>query len=265
MTNSNGDGSPKWPQTTFEEPLSVAMTAPLIWIIDLRQSRQRADENYALLDQRERTRAHGVPRPDIRRRFINAHGSTRRLLGNYLGRPPSCLTFESGTYGKPYVANEDVHFSLSHTGDLALLAISRYGPLGIDVERIRGAKNDVAMISPLFSRVERETLSTASDPISTFFTIWTRKEAYLKATGRGLSRSLQSFTVNHQLPARLLEDQDDSQAPDTWALAHLNPVPGYIGAVCSPSICGTTGAIECRLESETIVSDAQVARGTPGR
>jgi 4'-phosphopantetheinyl transferase len=169
-----------------------------------------------------------------RNRFVAARGILRELLGTYLMLPPANLKFRYGNHGKPALdanaPDSTLQFNLSHSGDLAIYAFSRGRELGVDVEQIRPqlASEDVARRYFASSEVaELQALPPNSRP-EAFFLCWTRKEAYVKAHGAGLSLPLDSFTVS-LTPGRAAELQAADGA--RWAIDSLEPAPGFVGAI----------------------------------
>lgn len=158
-----------------------------------------------------------------RARFIQAHGVLREALVRYLGASPARLAFVRGPFGKPSLAGSDLEFSLSHCEDMVLVAISGCGPVGVDVERVRDMPDAESLAARFFARAENAALvaAPASERLALFFSIWTRKEAYIKATGEGLSRPLDSFEA-----------------------LRLNAPPAPCGALCDlPLGSGRAGAL----------------------
>ncbi|HYA80917.1 MAG TPA: 4'-phosphopantetheinyl transferase superfamily protein, partial [Methylocystis sp.] len=160
-----------------------------------------------------------------RARFIRAHGILREVLARYLAASPARLSFVRGPFGKPSLAGAELEFSLSHCEDLVLVAVSRCGAVGVDVERVREISDARSLAARFFTRGENTALAAApaGERRELFFAIWTRKEAYVKATGEGLSRPLDSFET-----ARL----EPPPAPCA-ALRDLPLGPGRAGALAS--------------------------------
>ena len=156
-------------------------------------------ERYAsLLSHEERLRAAAFLFPQDRNRFIYAHGLLRILTGQILHVLPDKLTFRRGKNGKPFLAipHEGLFFSLSHARNLVACAFSLQFPVGVDVE-YRSYKWDfIPLAQTLFHKREANAITSASSTFTArkiFFDVWTRKEAFLKATGEGLTRPLNSF------------------------------------------------------------------------
>lgn len=210
-------------------------------------------ELRGLLSDDERARADRFLHEEHRTRFVVAHGWKRRILAQYVERPPEALRFAVGTHGKPaLVAPRDdtvsaVEFNLSHSGEIALVAVAAGAPVGtpvgVDVERWDAKVEHLALAERFFSPNERMELRRIADRSSPgeraarvavgFFAAWSRKEAYLKATGAGITRRLHHFdvTLDPELPAALLADRLDDQATARWRLHALEVAAGYSGAL----------------------------------
>ena len=153
---------------------------------------------------------------------------------------PEQLTFVYGPQGKPALhgAGEGVQFNLSHSRELALLAVTTLPAVGIDIEWMRPLDDMMGIAARFFAAGERARLAEmpAAQRHHAFFDCWTRKEAYIKAIGEGLSRPLHQFEVAfgpHE-PARLLSVADDPAEAQRWSLRGFNPAPGYAAALVVP-------------------------------
>ena len=151
-----------------------------------------------MLSPAERARAERFVREADRWRFVISHGALRSILGDYLGLPAAALVFGSLGSGKPFlVSAPEVHFNLSHSAEFAVVAVART-PVGIDIEQIHPFEDESDIASRSFSTAECDALKslTEAERLSAFFRCWTRKEAYVKARGDGLSIPLDSFSVS---------------------------------------------------------------------
>jgi 4'-phosphopantetheinyl transferase len=171
-----------------------------------------------------------------RRRFVMARGILRFLLGRYLRQAPERIQFGYGKYGKPVLeAGGDLHFNLSHSGDAALLGLTRGRELGIDLEQVRPRDHLEELTQRFFAPAEVAALAAVAPPDRelAFFQCWTRKEAFLKAGGDGLARPLDSFcvTLRPGEPVRLLAVEGDAEEAARWDLRTLTPWPGFVGCV----------------------------------
>lgn len=215
-------------------PLVVQNTH--IWIARLVARPAMLQRSWEILDREERIRAERFQFEIHRNNFILSHGFMREVLGRYLETDPAKIAFRIDRYGKPHLAGIDgLQFNLSESGSLAALAIS-YGRLvGVDVERIRPIPDLDAMADQCFSESERAVLRALSstEKEAAFFTFWTRKEAYIKAVGKGLSIPLHSFDTSSELSesSRLIFSRDGPPDIECWWISDLPPIKGYAGAV----------------------------------
>ncbi|MBC6366460.1 4'-phosphopantetheinyl transferase superfamily protein [Algoriphagus sp. AK58] len=171
-----------------------------------------------------------------RSRFISARGMLRIILSQYLGLDPKKLLFEYSNYGKPEFRSESgfqsLKFNLSHSEGIALLAVTRYKNIGIDVERIR---DDIALdpIANLFySNEEISSLERIGEKRKKewFYTLWTRKEAFLKATGKGLSYPLKECDVSFRYGGKFSSVTINKEKSD-WMVKDLFPILGFAAAL----------------------------------
>jgi len=231
-----------WPSPPPQ--LSLEQSAPHVWAARL-DVPAAARANFAsTLSPLETERAARFHFARHRDRFIAARGLLRSLLGHYLQIVPSKIEFDYGPNGKPLLpgafAKEQLHFNLTHSEDLALIAVARGEPVGVDVERIRTLSDADELVSRFFS--VRENASFQKLPESqrpaAFFNLWTRKEAWLKATGEGIAHSLSQVDVTFlpAEPARILALPDNSGPGSDWALRELIPATGFVGAVALPDV-----------------------------
>jgi 4'-phosphopantetheinyl transferase len=188
---------------------------------------------YDLLDAGERDRAGRFRSDTDRRRYIARRGQLRELLARHLGRSPHRISLATTEFGKPFLIDSDLRFNLSHSRNIALIAIAQGGPqgaeLGCDIEaRDPGfPSRDIAeaFFSPNEARAFREI--DAAQQVEAFFNCWTRKEAYIKARGLGVSLPLDSFEVSlaPDEPAALLSGCAG------WSVQSFEPRPGFQAAV----------------------------------
>jgi 4'-phosphopantetheinyl transferase len=174
-----------------------------------------------------------------RNHFIAARVFMRAILARYMGQESAQLRFVYSNYGKPELAGnfkpKDIRFNLSHSEGLALLAVSESRSVGVDIERIRHGLADERIPEQFFSPFEVKTLRALprNQQDEAFFHCWTRKEAYIKAKGEGLSMPLNLFDVTlvPGEPAVLLETRGDSNEAQRWLLREIAPASGYVSAV----------------------------------
>jgi 4'-phosphopantetheinyl transferase len=180
----------------------------------------------ALLDRRERVRLDRFRRPADQARYLAAHALVRLVLAEHVGSPPGALQFDrtcrcGEQHGKPVLPGGP-GFSLTHAGDLVGVAVHPGGDVGLDVEQVRELGDLRAMLDHVCSPRESAADATA------FFTLWTRKEALLKAVGTGLATPMSAITLG---PAGVLDwTGEDAPREPLW-LADLRPAAGYHAAV----------------------------------
>jgi len=225
-----------WPEALAHPLLTGAEIH--VWCLFLDQ--QAAD--YALLlsmDESQRAARFRFEREQ--RRFTVGHGLLRILLGRYLDLPSENLQFTYSATGKPaLVAETSLRFNLAHSGELALVAVTMDREIGIDLEFLRPLPEAQELAGKFFSPLERDELAALPPDRKTeaFFGGWTRKEAYLKARGDGLTYPLDQFSVSlaPELPARLLKVAEGTDEMARWSLQSLSPAPGYVGALAVRSL-----------------------------
>ncbi|CAM3089029.1 MULTISPECIES: 4'-phosphopantetheinyl transferase family protein [Streptomyces] len=185
-------------------------------------------EALAVLSAAERERAEAFVRPGDRDRYVVAHWALRRELGALLGTDPADVPFAQadcpvcgGPHGRPVVPGNPVHFSLSHAGDVVLLAFAD-AAVGVDVEGHPAVSSAAETMTALHPREQEELAAVGRDALpAAFARCWTRKEAYLKATGAGLGED----------PGRTYVSALDRPAqPAGWHLTDLAAPAGYAAA-----------------------------------
>jgi len=158
----------------------------------------------------------------------------RAALARRLGRDTAEIRLERGPHGKPVLAApvDGLHFSSSSSGDCCLIALTEVGPVGIDVERVAPRTRLERIAETRFAPEEAEAILSLDGEarLRAFYNCWTRKEAYLKATGAGLTVPLDRVvvSVDDERPAILALEGDD---PADWRVASLEPRPGFVAAV----------------------------------
>ncbi|HEX3470576.1 MAG TPA: 4'-phosphopantetheinyl transferase superfamily protein [Silvibacterium sp.] len=192
---------------------------------------------FHLLDRGEQDRAGRFRFQHLTRSFIVDHGRLRLILGAYTRSNPEDLVFSLNKFGKPRLEDLDsgLRFNLSHTEGLTLLALCLDAEIGIDVEAVRPMEDWQEVARSHFSIRENDALKSTirSDRQNAFFRCWTRKEAFLKANGHGLSMPLDSFAVSlapEEFPA-LLDCAWDPHETSRWLLFSLELGQKFIGAL----------------------------------
>lgn len=211
-----------------------------VWSANLNLSEKQVKKLQLYLSADELQRAQRFYFARDQQHFIVARGVLRKILSHYLQRQPYEINFEYNRYGKPFLMRElggDVfRFNLSHSHGLALYAITLRREIGVDVELIREDFSDLEIADRFFSPNEVSVLRSlpSENQREAFFLCWTRKEAFIKAKGKGLSIPLDQFDVSLApgQPAALLKTRYDSNEASHWSLFNLTlNHPGYAAAV----------------------------------
>jgi len=242
--------APAWPAATPAHAAGLLGPDDVhLWWLDLAAPPVPIEALEQVLDEGERQRAARFHFDVHRRRHIAAHGQMRVLLGAYLGLPPQAVAFELEERGKPRLAaahasraahtadpsSPQLTFNLSHSADQGLLAVSLGATLGADIE-VQHPLNDLeALARSHFTGAELLELHglTEDRRHDGFFAAWTRKEAYVKALGAGLSVPLDSFEValHPDRPAALRTIDGSTQGALAWTLWAARPTPGSWAAL----------------------------------
>lgn len=209
-----------------------------VWMASLDVSPELLERLRSTLSPDELERASHFYSLRDRARFVSGRGILRHLLGSYLLVAPERLCFSYNKYGKPALSGQHsgLRVNLSHSGGIALVAVTPERDLGIDVEQYSESKADEAVAEKYFSPREFACFHAASEGLRTriFLNCWTRKEAYIKARGMGLSIPLNSFDFSlvPDEPAALLRSAalDDSLK---WQLQDLMLGQNYVGALAA--------------------------------
>jgi 4'-phosphopantetheinyl transferase len=211
-----------------------------VWRIDLNCAATPA--SASLLSPDERERAARLLVEDKRAQFVAGRGVLRRVLGQYLGVAPQALVFAYGPHGKPTLRNDgsaaELAFNFSHSANLALIGVARAGTIGIDIEH-RGRHISVAPFARhILSASEAATLARRPQARhrQVLLATWTRKEAYLKALGVGLSRPMTGFTtgIAEDGATVVRELEDAGGKPQPWAFIPLAAHPDYLACLAVP-------------------------------
>lgn len=228
-----------WPSTLT--PPGLAPGEAHVWAVPLGVGESVRRAAFEALTEDERIRANEFRIEDARTRFVVTRGTLRILLGRYLERRPDEITFTVETYTKPCLAlpnsaATDVRFNVSHSGELALIAVTTGCEVGVDVEQLRPVKQMDEIAVRYFHRLEIDALQATKkkERSAAFFRCWTAKEALLKAVGSGISAALDAFEVPLGEAfegwidlSRIRKGEGHSQC---W-LERLEPAPKYIAAI----------------------------------
>ena len=222
--------------STWSEPpasLTLATGEVHVWRLALDQPESVVAEFRETLEADELERAGRFHFEKHRKHFVVGRGGLRYVLARYVDLKPQEFCFSYGAYGKPALVGEELRFNMSHSNGVALFAVALDRELGVDVEHIREdfATEDIAR--RFFSRGEVAAFNALAneEQVSAFFRCWTRKEAYIKAIGRGLSEPLDAFDVTlspGEAAAILRAERGDASR---WAMFDIDAGGGYAAAL----------------------------------
>jgi 4'-phosphopantetheinyl transferase len=225
------------------ETIALGRDEVHVWRANLNRPQDQISGFLDSLAADERARAETLHFERDRAHFIVARGLLRAILGGYLVLAPERLVFSYGAYGKPVLAGDcgdgTIRFNLSHSGGEALYAVARGREVGVDIERIRPDLAVAEIAERFFSR--REVAALQELPVyqqrPAFFRIWTRKEAYIKGRGDGLSLPLGQFDVSLAAgdSEALIETRADQPNASSWSIRDLGAFPGHAAALAVES------------------------------
>ena len=227
----------------MDEWIPMEVVPPLVadevhvWRAPLDRPDDEVERRSRSLSADETERADRFRFKTDRRRYVVGRGLLRTLLGSYSCTRPDEVRLWYTPLGKPGLVAPaiDLRFNVSHSEGLVLIALALGRDLGVDLERMRDVDDWRELAGRFFAPREVAALDALPEPERTagFFACWTRKEAYVKATGLGLTLPLDSFAVSvaPDGPAELLATDHAPADMERWTLAHLTPAPGYFAAL----------------------------------
>jgi 4'-phosphopantetheinyl transferase len=233
------------PAASWREVSEIPRVTPSeiqVWRVNLRASANEISRLQCFLPAGEQARAAQFRFADAHRRFVIRRAVLRQLLSANLRLPPEKIEFADAGFQKPKIAaaqnREQLQFSSSHSSDWALIALAQNCELGVDVEQHQLLPERDQLAKKFFSESEIRELNRLAEPARTegFFNCWTRKEAFVKAIGQGLSYPLDQFSVSLApgQPAAILEIAGDKTAHQKWSATALNVSAGFSAALVFP-------------------------------
>ena len=213
-----------------------------LWLASSKQGSGCLQYMQSLLVGDEILRAKKFFFEEDRRRYIISRGFLRIILGRYLDIEPKELCFSYNSYNKPLLEGtflgDYIRFNLSHSGDLILYAITLGREVGVDIEKISFNENADDIVDRFFSEEEKEDFRHLSHDLrqEAFFKCWTRKEAYIKARGKGMTIPLDGFSVSllpDEEPALKYVKGNEDEVKRCWAIKDVIPGDGYVSAVAT--------------------------------
>lgn len=232
--------------------LAVANYEIHIWSARVDVHTSLVERLYCMLSPGERERADRFRFQNDRRRYIASHALLCHVLSVYRDEEAHVLRYRFGANGKPHVQGGP-EFNMSHSGDLALVAVGGQRRVGVDVEALRVVDDAERIAARYFTAAERDALYRLPRKARprAFLLCWTRKEAYVKALGDGLSMPLDAFQVTLAPGGspQLWKTRGRPAERIDFSLYHLEPSPGYVGALAAQGMIGRVRARSLSLES----------------
>jgi 4'-phosphopantetheinyl transferase len=211
------------------------------WLVAGRSFAQWAGELRACLSPEERAAERQFHFQRDRDRFAACRGILRRLAAHYLDCSASGIRIVAGEFGKPEICGGGLQVNVSHSNGLALLGFCREQPVGVDIERMDSGVELDRLAEQTFSghELHRFRALPEQEKLQGFYNCWTRKEAFIKATGRGMSFPLTAFDVSLEpgAPAQLLRVEGSRRKAAAWRVFDLPPVPGFAAALVTRDTC----------------------------
>lgn len=198
-----------------------------IWGVRVPDLIDQLDRLKAVLCEEELAKAGRFLRESDRESSLVARSVLRVLFSGYTGIPASEIHFQYLETGKPHVADSDIDFNVSHSGEWVVLAIGRNRNIGVDVEKIRREMDVMSIASRYFTPEEAALIENAEDQHALFFHHWARKEAYIKACGSALFRELSTYAV-----------PNDDGEKEGWFFQRLDAGSKYAAAVVTDKCIG---------------------------
>lgn len=189
---------------------------------------------WCVLDADEQARAGKFKNDMLRKRYVEVHGRLRKLLARILNEPPEKISIKTAEHGKPYLVDTpELAFNLSHSADVMVIAVGRNCRLGVDIEFCKPRTSLVGLVGKCFAEEEIAYWNKLPEArqMAEFYRFWTRKEAFVKATGHGISLGLSLCVVNPENPAGFLRVPAECGETSTWHVEDIDLGPDVCSAL----------------------------------
>lgn len=233
----NQDTLPEIIRLDVHQPRITIDTGEIhLYVMDLGDLPYSESDLVACLNTEEEARASRFINPDYGMQYRCIRGMLRNLLAHYLNTSPAWIEFSYAEHGKPSLRDHPpLRFNLSHSSDMAAFAFCLAHEVGVDIEYMREQKNLAGMIRHVGSQQEQAELNALQEPEASqaFYRLWTRKEAFIKAMGRGLGMGLRSIHIGCQVDPALRRVEYKGELLPEWFIQDISPPEGYKLALCS--------------------------------
>jgi 4'-phosphopantetheinyl transferase len=207
-----------------------------LWQAEIAGTEADYQHYWRILAPSEQQHAHAIKNRRLRGRYVEIHARLRIVLGDAVNTEPERLIIHKAEYGKPYLVDyPELAFNLSHTADKMVLAIAYGCELGIDIEQCKTRANLAALVDKCFAEEEKDYWQQLPEPLQTkaFYQFWTRKEAFVKATGRGIALGLKRCVINPGKPKELLRIPKGYGLASEWLIQDIGLGESMCGALAA--------------------------------
>ena len=205
-----------------------------VWRVSIIKHQRNQKGLEAVLSNSEKQRVSQFRFEKDRSMYAISHGTLRELIARYLSTDAVALEFNINSFGKPYLEKTPLRFNISHSMDVALIAITKDVEIGVDVEMLDTKTDCLTLAKRFFAKCEYEAILSAPEAnrVPSFYRLWTGKEAIIKARGKGLSIPLDSFSIVPYIQgSETLNPQSNLGESSIWTLSSLEVVPPYVASL----------------------------------
>ncbi len=236
-------------QNNFDSLAELLDNTVHIWNVNFDVNDNELQSYFKLLSEDEKERANRFRFFKDKKCFIVTRGALRLISSHYLKKEAEDIVFSYEDYGKPYFKHKtNLKFNVSHSGSRAVIGFVHHHTIGIDIEKTKNDFDTFEIAANFFSKAEIEALRKIpkDEQYIGFYRCWTRKEAFIKAKGSGLSFPLDTFAVSldSDSKASLLYTEWDKSEKDQWQLISFIPEDGYIAALITESLVDNVGCFD---------------------
>lgn len=196
-----------------------------LWHGELSLDSGAYDNFWSVLDIPEKARAEKMTNHAQQQRYVETHGRLKYLLALYVNEAPEKIRLNKTPHGKPYLADKpEIVFNLSHSGNMMVIGVSNHCNLGVDIEVCQPRSNFSALVKKCFADEETSYWNKLPEAqkIVEFYRFWTRKEAFVKAIGRGIPLGLNSCVINPEKPTAFLRIPAECGPVSDWRLQNMD-------------------------------------------
>lgn len=194
-----------------------------LWHGEMLSENEKDRDYLSLLSEEEKKRSAKFVRQDLQKKYVKTRGVLRTILASHLNNDPQKIIIKTTEHGKPFVSDKDVYFNLSHTGNKFVIAVSNCSHVGVDIEQYKHRNSLSALVEKCFSETEANYWNAlpANQQTEIFFRFWVRKEAFVKAVGRGIGLGLNQCSINPQSQNCFISIPDQYGLISDWKIVDI--------------------------------------------